>query len=269
MSRKRIAILFHERQREQRLPLYAIHYLSEFWRADGLEVVHLFGVEELVPADVVVVHVDTSVVPDEYLEFARRYPIAINAGVSDIRKSSFSTLRVTRDSDYAGPIIVKSDLNYAGVPEQVVGESRGIATPFGAPAEYPVYERLADVPGRFFDSPEFIVERFVPERDNGLYHVRLLDFLGNRHTCVRVSAEHHVVGVASQLGYEKVTPPPEVFEVRRRLKLDYGKIDYVMHGTRPVVLDVNKTMGAGNVTAPDDLRAMRRHRAAGIYAFLQ
>jgi len=35
------------------------------------------------------------------------------------------------------------------------------------------------------------------------------------------------------------------------------------------VLDVNKTMGAGNVTAPDDLRAMRRHRAAGIYAFLR
>jgi len=269
VSRKRIAILFHERQSEQRLPLYAIHYLSEFWRADGLEVVHLFGVEEFVPADVVVVHVDVSIVPDEYLEFARRYPVAINARIGDIRKSRFSTLRVTRDSDYAGPVIVKSDLNYAGAPERMVGESHGVATPFDTPVEYPIFERIGDVPRPFFDSPEFIVERFVPERANGLYHVRLLDFLGDRYTCVRVSAKHHVVGVASQVGYEEVIPPPEVFEIRRRLKLDYGKIDYVMHGSTPVVLDVNKTMGAGNVTAPDDLRAMRRHRAAGIYAFLR
>jgi hypothetical protein len=35
------------------------------------------------------------------------------------------------------------------------------------------------------------------------------------------------------------------------------------------VLDVNKTMGAGNVAAADDLRAMRRHRAEGIYSLLQ
>ena len=57
--------------------------------------------------------------------------------------------------------------------------------------------------------------------------------------------------------------------MRRRLSLDYGKIDYVMRGSTPIVLDVNKTMGAGNVTQPGDLRIMRGHRAAGIYAFLR
>src|SRR5437588_9071793 len=53
----------------------------------------------------------------------------------------------------------------------------------------------------------------------------------------------------------QVTPSPEVFEVRRRLKLDYGKIDYVMYGSTPIVLDVNKTMGAGNVV---DLAVVER-----------
>ena len=269
MRRRRIAILFHERQSEERLPLYAIHYLTEFWRADGLEVLHLFGVREFVPADVVIVHVDTSVVPGEYLEFARRYPAAINAGVGDIRKSTFSTLRVTRGSGYAGPVIVKSDLNYAGVPERLVADSPDAPSPFGSPSDYPVFGCIADVPTQFFESPAFIVERFVPERDNGRYHVRLLDFLGDRYTCVRVAAEHHVVGVASQIDYQTVMPPPELFDVRRRLNLDYGKIDYVMRGSTPIVLDVNKTMGAGNVTQPGDLRIMRGHRAAGIYAFLR
>jgi hypothetical protein len=93
VPRKRIAVLFHECQSEERLPLYAIHYLAGFWRADGLEVLYLFGAREHVPADILVVHVDLSVVPDEYLEFAGRYPAAINATVKDIRKSTFSALR--------------------------------------------------------------------------------------------------------------------------------------------------------------------------------
>jgi len=269
VPRKRIAVLFHERQSEEQLPLYAIHYLADVWRAEGVEVVYLFGVREHVPADILVVHVDLSVVPEEYLQFAGRYPAAINAKVKDIRKSTLSTLRVTRDSSYRGPVIVKSDLNYAGVPERVLGQSSGVATPFGEPADYTVYDRITDVPGRFFDSRDFVVERFIPERDDGLYHVRLLDFLGDRYTCVRVAASHHVVGVASQVDYQEVAPPPELFELRRRLKLDYGKLDYVMHNSRPIVLDVNKTMGAGNVAAADDLRAMRGHRAAGIYSYLR
>ena len=35
--------------------------------------------------------------------------------------------------------------------------------------------------------------------------------------------------------------PDEVREHRHALNLDYGKIDYVMHDGRPVVLDANKT----------------------------
>src|SRR5436853_5983452 len=98
VPRKRIAVLFHERQSEEQVRLYAIHHLADVWRADGGEVLYVFGVREHVPADVLVVHVDLSVVPDEYLEFAGRYPAAINGKVRDIRKSTFSTLRVTRDS---------------------------------------------------------------------------------------------------------------------------------------------------------------------------
>ena len=73
------------------------------------------------PADLVLLHVNLSVVPDEYLELASRYPIVVNGKAKDIRKSTYSTLRVTRDDPYAGPVIVKSNLNYAGVPEAIQG----------------------------------------------------------------------------------------------------------------------------------------------------
>jgi hypothetical protein len=265
---KRVAVLFHERQTPERDVHYAIYYLAELWRADGLEVVFLRGVDEFASADVVIVHVDLSVVPDEYLEFARRYPVAVNGELRDIRKSSFSTLRVARDSGYAGEVIVKSNLNYAGVPERVLGVSSEGEAELEHSTDYRIYDSVAEVPAHFFEGERFIVERFVPERDDGRYHVRTLEFVGDRHTSLRASAEHHVVSDETQIDYEQVEPPPALFELRRRLRLDYGKFDYVVHGSTVTVLDVNKTMGASVGIPGDALQAMRRHRAVGIYSYL-
>jgi hypothetical protein len=50
-----------------------VNQLAEFWRENGLEVVYLYGADRFVPADLVLVHVDPSVVPEEYLEFAAQY----------------------------------------------------------------------------------------------------------------------------------------------------------------------------------------------------
>src|SRR5436309_8684921 len=120
MSPKTIGILFHENNRERDLCGYAVTFLAEFWRQDGHRVHHLFGTRKFVPADLLLIHVDLSVVPDEYLEFASRYPIALNKAAKDIRKSLISTNLVRQGDRYSGQVIVKSDLNSGGFPEQIL-----------------------------------------------------------------------------------------------------------------------------------------------------
>jgi hypothetical protein len=256
-------VLSHERERED----HAIRFLAELWREDGLEVVFLHGTQRFVPADVAIVHVDLSVVPDEYLEFARRYPVAVNAEVKDIRRCTYSTGRVDRDSDYDGSVIVKSNLNHAGMPERRLGVASGAAVDvFQEPFDYPLYESVAEVPERFFDEEHFIVERFRPELEDGLYHVRYLNFLGDRFTCKRLTARDPIVGRFNRLEEVEIEPHPEVLELRERFELGYGKLDYVVHEGRFELLDVNKTPGASEPSPEID--AARRHRAKGIYAYL-
>src|SRR5438093_9444402 len=115
-----IAILFHENNRKCDLSGYAITFLAKFWRQDGNRVRYLFGTRKFVPADLLLIHVDLSIVPDEYLEFASRYPIALNRATKDIRKSRVSTNLVEPTNPYPGKVIVKTDLNCRGSPEQML-----------------------------------------------------------------------------------------------------------------------------------------------------
>jgi hypothetical protein len=124
MSPRTIGILFHEKNRKRHLSGYAITFLAEFWSQDGHRVHYLFGTRKFVPADLLLVHVDLSVVPDEYLEFAGRYPIALNSGVKDIRKSQISTNLVKQGDAYSGKVIVKTNLNFEGSPEQILRRNR-------------------------------------------------------------------------------------------------------------------------------------------------
>src|SRR5438094_3657126 len=119
-----IAVLFHEKNRKRHLRSYAISFLAEFWRQDGHRVHFLFGTRKFVPADLILIHVDLSIVPDEYLDFASRYPIALNSDVKDIRKSQISTNLVKQGDVYSGKVIVKTDLNFGGSPEQIIIRKR-------------------------------------------------------------------------------------------------------------------------------------------------
>jgi hypothetical protein len=283
MTKKRtIAILFHEAERQWKLN-YVINGMAEMWRDDGHEVVLLFGTARFVPADLVIVHVDLSVVPDSYLEFAGRYPIALNGRVKDIRKRTYSRLLVGPDDPWTGKVIVKSDFNYAGQPERARGvalAAGGTPAPaaaagapgppvpvFRAPADYRVYDGLRDVPPAWYAAPEIVVEKFVPEFEGGLYHVRHLHFLGDRTTSLRVASASPVVGGASMAGYERVDPHPGILELRQAMGFDYGKFDYVLHEGQPVLLDANKTTGAGTIRPTPQLLAGRRYRADGIYSY--
>ena len=95
-------MLFHEGDRHRNPSEYIVHHLAEFWREDGHTVSYVYGLKRFVPADIVLVHVNLSVVPSDYLEFASRYPLVLNGKIRDIRKSSFSK-NLVRPGSWDGP----------------------------------------------------------------------------------------------------------------------------------------------------------------------
>jgi len=281
----RIAVLFHERDRRRDLAVYSVYHLAQFWREAGHDVRFVFGPRDYTPADLGFLHVDLSVVPAPYLELAARYPLQVNGRVKDIRKSAFSRNLVRAGDTWDGPVIVKSNLNCAGRPERLLSEpawvrahaitrraERFVRRVTGAPLfddsrDYLVLAHRAEVPAHCFRDRRFVVEKFLPEIENGLYHTRIFQFLGDRWTCTRLAAREPIVNTAATVDTADVTPEPEILDWRRRLHLDYGKLDYVVRPGGVELLDVNKTTGA--VRARPDLEALRRHRAEGIEFFLR
>jgi len=270
--KRRIAILCHEKQRGQSAD-YVINRYAELWRADGHEVIFLFWVAQFVPADLVIVHVDLSVVPDEYLEFAKRYPIALNGEVKDIRKSTFSQLLLKPGDPYNGQVIVKSNYNYAAGPERSMGvplNPRGISVSFfGSPLDYQIFETPKAVPSILFADPNVVVEKFQPEFGDGLYHMRAMVFLGDRITCARMASRNPIVNGSTQIHTERVEPHPEIIKLWKTMKFDYGKFDYVIHEGQALLLDANKTTGVGTLHSTPELEAARRYRADGLYAYFE
>ena len=285
---KRIVVLFHRGDHSANVSGYIVDHLAGFWREDGHEVTYLFGTKPFVPADLMFVHVNLSLVPDDYLEFASRYPVAVNGRIHDIRKSSISRNLLRPNDPWKGPVIVKSDLNYAGVPERLLGESwlqrrfqpwreltrraarvAGRSAPFPDPRNYLVFDTLADVPAKWFHDRNVVVERFRPEKEGGLYHLRMYQFLGDRTICTRLASPDPILKARGSVRVERIEPDNEIVEWRRRLGMDYGKLDYVINEHEVVLLDANKTTGASRHMDDKELIAMRRSLAQGIYSFFR
>lgn len=276
---KRIAVLFHARERDLDPRLYLVGHLAELWREDGLEVVYLYGTDRYVPADLLLVHVDLSVVPEAYLEFASGYPIVLNGRVRDIRKTVTSRYLVQPGDGWEGPVIVKTDLNCGGYPEflnSLTGFRRLPAAKAlswrlrAAPTwrDYRVFDRLADVPARLAERPEFVIERFLPEFAGGLYHMQMYQFLGDRERCSRLSSPKAVFKADESTAATAVEPHPAAQQWRVELGLDYGKIDYTVRDGEAILLDANKTIGSSTTYIPSGtLRSERRRQADGIHEY--
>jgi hypothetical protein len=203
-----------------------ITYFADIWREEGNEVIFLFGTKKFVPADLIIVHVNLSVVPDGYLEFARRYPIVLNGEIKDIRKSTFSKNLIRSVDSYEGKVIVKSNLNFAGRPERKLLYSsylkrflrlllswfycKATRTPyFKSCRDYRLYDHHRLVPHGYFKNPNLVVERFLPEMENGFYVVRNFHFLGDRMTCNKLVSNHPIVKGYTHMKNEKIEPHPE------------------------------------------------------------
>ncbi len=286
MTSKRIAILFHKEDTQEIIKSSLISYLSKFWKEDGHEVIYLFGVDEYVPADILIVHVDLSIVPESYLEFTKKYPVVLNEKIKDIRKSTISQNLLNLHDNWNGRVIVKTNRNCSGMPELLRDGFKGkmkkfyyrnlkrlrlqklLKVPLFA-RDYKVYDHLNDVPHYCFNHPELVVEKFTPEKEEDHYCIRYYYFLGDRFICRLLKSKSPIVkGNTTEITEEISEPAPQIINLKNQMQFDYGKFDYVVLKGNVTLIDANKTIGVSiNINSPNSIRVKHRYLAEGLYDY--
>ncbi|MCP4837060.1 MAG: hypothetical protein GY895_20110 [Phycisphaera sp.] len=279
----RIGILHHARSSLVRSG-YLIAPISDRWKDRGARVIDIIGAGTPVPVDVLLCHVDLSVVPEEYRRFAQDHPRVINLSANDIRKSSYLDDLVGVDDPPSGPVIVKSDLNHGGLPERLLGSKRtgpgriasgimrrlrrrlNVADEIRFKSDYRIYPDRRSVPARRFTDGS-VIQPFRPERRDGGYVLRECYFLGDVEILSTEVGSEAVMTTGRQVESRQASAPPEVRAVRDRLKLDYGKIDYGCPDGDVVVYDANKCVGTRRDPG-EPTRQLAAALSAGIDAWL-
>ncbi|MCQ8870872.1 hypothetical protein NP945_03470 [Mesorhizobium sp. LMG17149] len=253
----RIVVITHEHDRflgrrdillRRSSPYMLFDILAELKRR-GHSVQVQQGLSKPVSADMAVLHVDATVTPTDYVDYARSFAFCLNIGAADISKRRISGALVDRTDSWQGQVIVKSNLNNRGIPETLLNrrsERAGKQQPFPRlPALHPyeVHGSLGDVPDGVFDCDDLVVEKFIPEREPDGFAVRFWVFCGERERCTRYVSPNGLVKASETIRREPVPVPDELRERRRELGFDYGKFDFVMHEGKAVLLDANKTPG--------------------------
>lgn len=256
----RIAVLTHELDDFDDSG-YVLREVTAVWTSRGHEVRVLRGAThppEAFDVDVGVLHVDLTRIPAEYLQAAARFPRTLNLGVQDISKRVVSTNLVTRGDGYAGPVIVKTNRNCAGLKEALLARASGPVRrvtravhrrlPWMCRSElggkgYRIFDTPDAVPWMVWHNPALVVERFLPERRDGFYWLRAWEFLGDHEMLTLRWGAGPIVAVPHVLGRQFVPPdvPAEIRARRRELGFDFGKFDYVESEQGPVLLDANRT----------------------------
>ncbi|MGH8041905.1 MAG: hypothetical protein ACREPN_07675 [Rudaea sp.] len=249
--------------------------LAQHWLDAGHEVSLMEGLANWPDGDVAIMHIDLSVVPAAYSEAARRYPVVVNGAAVDIRKRLVSGNLVTRGDDWTGPVIIKTDLNFSGIPEKNAAERyRRDGKPADLPAcivsttrPYPILGSTSMVPADVWDNPGLVVERFLPEQDAHGYWVRAWVFFGDRERCTRYRGTHPIVKSATIVAHEPAPVPDELRAERERLGFDYGKFDFVVRDGRPILFDANRTPSAPPPNP--EIEASNARLAGGLEALLR
>lgn len=260
---KRILILLHEADPFPSGPSRFIWGLRNAWQEMGLDVRVAVGLKALEPADLVIPHIDLTVTPPAYREVLDPMPNVLNRGVYDISKRCVSTNLLGPEDAYSGPVIVKTDRNFGGIPELELERAHKrrlerILAPVRPPSRpralevgteclvkgtnYPIFRSLKDVPVQAFQDPSLVVERFLPEQEGDRFFLRWYIFIGDRYRSLRVGSNHPLVKDAVVTSTQRGMPiPPEVVAFREKWGLDFGRIDFVLHRGNPIVLDVSRT----------------------------
>lgn len=219
--------------------------------------------------DAAILHVDCTFVDPEYQALAEAYPCAINFNAADISKRTVSGALLSRDSDWRGQVVIKSNLNMMGEVEARHNRSaKARDKPPPHPAAkamsgYALIESAAAAPDHVWGDPDLVVERFVPETDAYGYGTRYWIFMGARERCTRNVSADWIVKGAGVLKREPVDVPDAIRAERARLGFDYGKFDFVIHEGEPILLDAARTPAAPWALR-EAIRAGARDLAEGL-----
>lgn len=234
---------------------YVLSCLADIWQEMGLTVHVGPGFAE--DADLCVLHHNITRMSPTDVPTAPKGVRVLNGEVLDISKRRYSALRLLPGDDWDGPVIVKSNLNHFGAPEQRnlprltqlrMKAQRHLARLNWDLARtlpkktYPLLESLDKVPGWVWEREDLLVERFIPEREGDHYCLRGWLFFGSASYGYRLVASDPLVKVGTMVRYEYIDDvPPDLLRHREEMKFDFGKFDYVIHDGRAILLDANKT----------------------------
>jgi hypothetical protein len=234
----KIAVVVHRNDSGFDSARYLLRLLMVRWQEWGVTIEVVRDVDRPISADLVIPHINLTVVPPDYVEFMSQHPRVVNRHLIDISKSRISSNLVGPDDNYDGPVIVKTDRNYGGLPE--ARTLRDGATTLD-PHNYPIYDSAADVPAEMFSDEHLVVEKFVPEVDEKIYHLRNWTFFGDRGINKVVRSNERIVKARNTIDREEVPVPEELRMIRSDLQADFAKLDYVLRDGKPELLDVNRT----------------------------
>lgn len=234
---------------------YYLAHLVEIWRREGINI-HVTSTPSDQGFNISFMHVDLTRLPNKYRNFANHYGYCINGNIVDISKSSYSLDLIKRSSGWEGPVIVKTDLNYGGLPERklryrqfggylikkLIRYNPWHYTKRFKPPNYPIFKNKNEVPAWVWRNRNLIVERFVPEMVDNLYAIRYWIFLGDCEYMVRFCSPDPIVKARNAIRREVLSEIPETLRKKREeLQMDYGKFDFVMNQGKAILLDINKT----------------------------
>ncbi|HEY9156287.1 MAG TPA: hypothetical protein VIM69_14235 [Opitutaceae bacterium] len=251
---------------------YLLRLFVRAWEARGIKVVVVRNEASYQPADIAFLHADLTVVSESCLALCRRYPHVVNGGSINIHKRYFSDLLVTPQTDWKGPVIVKTVWNCGGWREfrewlektllgRFLQHFGGFETyhnfrarqeakrpwrdkrllPYG---QYPIFASRAEIPDGVWQNENMVVEKFISEKEGNEYYCRHWVFLGDREVTFRSYSLDPVVKLNGRLEQTNDLVPHDLREIRQSLGFDYGKFDYCVVNGKTVLYDVNRTPAA-------------------------
>jgi len=250
-----IAILTHQFEDFQQ-STYLLRHICGKWEQQGIRISIHKGVEHPLPhCDLLILHIDLSVIPQAYIDAINMQSNVINGNVDNIEKRTFSQLIVNERQQHTGPVIVKTNANCGGLPEQHISQMfTGETTRLGVQRplrkakwliEYPIYQSTKEVPPGVWKNEHLIVEKLISERDGeGNYCIRCWIFFGDQEINYICHSPDAIVKSQRIVRREFVDEiPNELREIRKQKGIDFGKFDYGIVDGEVVLYDINKTPG--------------------------
>ncbi|WP_027062248.1 hypothetical protein [Mesorhizobium loti] len=249
-------MLYHRKLLRGTSGAYMICAVMEELQRRGHSWVVAAGSGAKLNGDAAVLHVDTTTTDRAYIEYVEKFAFCLNIGATDISKRRISEALVKSGDGWDGPVIVKTDLNHGGLPEESINrraERSGARTPFPnvqALKEYKVFESLGHVQQAQVDDDRLVIERFLPEQTHDGYALRHWLFCGDYDFCRRFVSKERLVKGAGMFRSEPSPIPDDLRTRRRELGFDYGKFDFAIYDGKSYLLDANKT--PGNIPSSGD-----------------